>query len=189
MVPKNQTVAGECEEKEYVTFSDGGNYFVLMTERAQRSSEVYVKCKATGRDVTFTQLFHLYVQTDEQFPYPMDNVTAPRGTTAFFQCPVYFDVINQDKCGRSRRIRWNHKGSYAAAPIDWGGRGFDSGKYWVSEDRSAYKNIGVSSGSILRIFDVQKDDEGPVICQVRWGPGHYDFAEEEAYLTVSSVCS
>lgn len=185
MDTKCKAVAGETSPEKYVTISDGGQYHVLVIDRIQRSSEGFVQCIATSHAHTFAQQFHLYVKTDEHFRYPMENETSSVGQIrASFQCYVHFDLWHQDECGSTQRFRWSHKGAYASVPRYSAGNTLSNrDKYFVAGNSEISVNTTLFWTNFI-IYKVKKDDEGPVKCEVPWGPGDYDWMAQEAYLTV-----
>lgn len=168
----------------YVNISNGERYFVLVIDPVQRSSEGEVKCVATSHAHTYTHLFYLYVRTEAQFTFPMENETASLGTRRGFVCLVYFDTVSQDKCGFTQRFRWSHKGVIVSLPDFLFGSKYNAQKYWVKSGRAAYLNRPAEYYSSFGFVSVQKGDEGPVKCEVRYGPEDNDWAAQEAYLTV-----
>lgn len=168
---------------QYVFMSDDGKSFGLGIDRVTAASGGFVQCYLESRQTpTKTEnpprtFLYVELKATDMFPQQMQRETTRVGVDAVFDCQVYFSLAKDDPCGDSVRFRWLHQGRYAYAPPNDPNKPRPSAMYDLYEDDD--RNI-----SRLSINEVQREDEGVVKCEVRWGPMPHQWVSQEARFTV-----
>lgn len=176
----------------YTFISQTAKDFIFIIDQITEASVGQVKCLArpstnTGAPhnpaATYSEEYFLYVKLtpEKMFPRPLNNIAARRGQDlAVFSCDVYFRVELDDPCVRwSQRFRWTHQGRYIVVP-----KGDPNQRLTLKPYNFGSLQMLPGNTSELVIRGVEKDQQGKVTCEVRWGPEPQDWFIQEAYLSV-----